>query len=271
MNITIEAIINQTTEGAHIVDVTPHMAQQLLEISNFDNRNVKNSVVNKYSKLMQSGDWLFSSETIAVSKTGRLLNGQHRLLAVIQSGRSQKFLFATGFDDAVFAVLDRGAVRTASDALRKDKMLIQCATLACRLRGSNTVTDPEIDSMANLIENEHKALINHCNARTKTFSSAPFRLAAVARIKSGADMDYVLGLYRNLALSHCEKLPPVGHALLRAFINGRLSHSSGGQLQLINCCVAWKLFDPASKGISRISVKYSDRSAKEIVSAVGGA
>lgn len=258
-------------EGAEVVEVTPEIARRLIETSNRDNRKIKPNVVKKYAKIMSNGHWKFSPETISISKSGRLLNGQHRMLAVIESGVTCRFLFATGFDDEVFSVLDRGAVRTRADALKMDKKLAECAALVCRLGAAgrtNLITDAEVSYAADCIEDTHADLMEFCNTSARVFSTAPFRLAAVARVISGEDMGYVFDLYRNLVLSHTEVLPPIGHAAVRAVFTGRL-FSAGGHVQPTNCCAAWDIFNPKSGYKSKIVISYKEQVATEIVQGVG--
>ena len=65
--------------------LTPERAEELLE-NNHHNRKITQQRVREYSKEMMSGLWLYNGESIIVSESGRLLDGQHRLLAVIDSG-----------------------------------------------------------------------------------------------------------------------------------------------------------------------------------------
>ena len=66
--------------------VTPEMAEKWLS-SNADNqRQLKKARVEKYAKEMLDGMWLYNGESIVISESGRLLDGQHRLSAVIKAG-----------------------------------------------------------------------------------------------------------------------------------------------------------------------------------------
>lgn len=258
-------------EEVQIIDVTPEIASDLLQHANFGNRNPKPSVVKKYARLMANGDWRFSPETISVSKTGRLLNGQHRMMAVVMSGVTCRFLFATGFDDDVFSVLDRGATRTMADALGIQKELSESAALLIRLHNKGTpgmTTDADVHRAAMLIKDEHEWLMSFCNSRIKVFSSAPFRLAAVARIMNGDDRSYVSNMYRNLVMARTEMLPPIGHAAVRAVMTGRLV-GGGGQTQPTNAVTAWSVFDKFLSNKSKIYVSFSPDRAFEIVRATG--
>jgi len=59
----------------------------------------------------------FNGEAIQVSTEGLLLNGQHRLSAVIQSGVTVKMLIVWGVEPESFKTMDQGRVRKASDVL----------------------------------------------------------------------------------------------------------------------------------------------------------
>lgn len=99
------------------VTVEPIDAERWLD-QNEANRNVRQRVVNGYSRDMEAGQWLTTGETIKFDKAGNLLDGQHRLTSIVQTGIAQRLLLVHGLDPAVRTVIDTGAVRTGGDALR---------------------------------------------------------------------------------------------------------------------------------------------------------
>ena len=100
--------------------ITPELAKNLLE-KNISNRNLKQKTVDKYTRDMQLGNWLEDTgELISISVLGVLLNGQHRLHAVIKSNTSQKMHIATGLPDEVFKVIDTGSSRNPTDIFHID-------------------------------------------------------------------------------------------------------------------------------------------------------
>lgn len=82
------------------------------------NRSMRPRVVNAYAGDMQRGEWMVTGETIKFSKTGELLDGQHRLQAIYESGFAQRLLVVRGLEPATRTVIDTGAPRSAADALR---------------------------------------------------------------------------------------------------------------------------------------------------------
>jgi len=97
-------------------EVSPLVAEKMLE-KNYNNRNVTKSNVTFLSKQMEDGKWLFDGQPIRFDSFGRLLDGQHRLNAIIKSGTTQKFLIVSGIESESFKVMDTGKNRSSGDAL----------------------------------------------------------------------------------------------------------------------------------------------------------
>jgi len=97
-----------------LVEFTPTVAEGFLK-GNHGNRNVRPHVVSNYARQMKQGLWNIGESMICVSPEGKLLNGQHRLLAVIESGATVKMYVRWGVAEAEYATMDRGEVRKASD------------------------------------------------------------------------------------------------------------------------------------------------------------
>ena len=95
--------------------ITPSIAKSLLE-RNVSNRRINEGRLLAYTKDMINGKWKEgTAEPIKISKTGIILDGQHRLLAIVKSNCSILCHVAENLEDAVFDVLDTGKSRNASD------------------------------------------------------------------------------------------------------------------------------------------------------------
>lgn len=96
------------------VFVTPDMAQSLLE-RNTHNRPVSQPVVNQYAYDMLAGLWRESPVPIIFEKDGGpLLDGQHRLLAVVEAGVGVWFWIVWDAPREVQADVDQGSIRPAA-------------------------------------------------------------------------------------------------------------------------------------------------------------
>lgn len=96
------------------VDVTPQMATKWLE-GNVHNRPIRDGVVLRYANSMRCGLWRKTPEPIMFDTKDYLINGQHRLWAVIESGRTIPFFICYGVDPSVMLVLDQGTARSAHE------------------------------------------------------------------------------------------------------------------------------------------------------------
>lgn len=110
--------INQPTNkpSFSIVYITPDMARRLLE-SNTRNRPVAPRIVATYARDMKDGNWQITGEGIKIATDGTLLDGQHRLHAIIKADTAVPMLVARGIPNEAQGVMDTGRKRTAADAL----------------------------------------------------------------------------------------------------------------------------------------------------------
>lgn len=100
-----------------LTTVSPELANRWLK-KNVSNRRVRKLHVERLAKDMSEGRWKLTGEPITFDENGNLQNGQHRLLAIIESGASLELLVVRGVPADSFDVIDQGSQRTAADALR---------------------------------------------------------------------------------------------------------------------------------------------------------
>lgn len=241
--------------------VTPSIAAQWLSDEiNVGNRRLRPGLVKKYDLTMSSGHWLLAPEPLVFSIAGRLMNAQHRLRAIVSSGRAQQLMIVRGVDPSVYRVLDRGASRSAADALGIDKKLAEVARLAAHLvqtysAALRTCTDPQISTMADLFGESHVALMEECSTATKFFSSAPIRLAACIADVVENNRGHAFPIYRNMVLGHISELPPIAQGFMGAVLRGGV-HSGGGQrTQFENLVRASAVFDPSRASNAKTQIR----------------
>lgn len=98
--------------------ITPELAQSLLN-QNTHNRNIRMPLVWQYSADMSNGKWKRNTaETIKIASSGRILDGQHRLKAVVHSNTCQYMDIVYDMDASVFDVIDTGKSRNAGDVFK---------------------------------------------------------------------------------------------------------------------------------------------------------
>jgi len=97
-------------------EVSPDRARALLATMVDNNRPITLSRVKKYArKMKKEGVWKSTSQGLIIDWFGRLGNGMHRLLAVIESGVTIEVDVTYGEDPANFVIWDKGKERTLND------------------------------------------------------------------------------------------------------------------------------------------------------------
>ncbi|WP_336214460.1 hypothetical protein [Nonomuraea sp. LPB2021202275-12-8] len=102
--------------------VTPDVAERLLEL-NTHNRNMRERTRDAYSRDMDADNWPFNGDTLCLGRDGDvldaiLLDGQHRLNAIIASGVSMWMLVVYGLEVSTQETMDNNILRQVSDHLR---------------------------------------------------------------------------------------------------------------------------------------------------------
>lgn len=96
--------------------ITPMMAQAFLEV-NPGNRPIRQSHVGYFEEQLRDGTFHLTHQGIAFDESLQLLDGQHRLLAIANTGITAQLFVTRGLPRATFAGIDGGRKRTAADNL----------------------------------------------------------------------------------------------------------------------------------------------------------
>lgn len=102
----------------YLVKMTPEAAQEILATNTKGQRTIAKGTVEKYASDMGTEDWQFNGAAVLISSKNELLDGQHRLSAIIESGRSQIMLVVRGVDADAMATIDAGRGRSYADILK---------------------------------------------------------------------------------------------------------------------------------------------------------
>lgn len=99
------------------VSLTPETATQLLEHNQL-NRPLRDRHVMRIASQIKEGKWKFNGDTIKIAKGGDILDGQHRLWAVIESKTPVDTIIIHDIERDAFATIDTiRSLRNASDVL----------------------------------------------------------------------------------------------------------------------------------------------------------
>lgn len=173
------------------VNINPMIATEMLKKNNA-NRTLGNCISSKYAKDMIDGNWqlLPSSMAISINEEGVLLDGQHRLRAIIKANKEIPFL-----------------VFTLSEAKNAQE---------CMFDQQKKRTDADVLGVRAGDYNRIKALINFCYGQESKHFSIPQIKTLIESCDKGK-LNILLKLPANYRACNCNNTIPVG-ALIGAFI-----------------------------------------------------
>ncbi|MFH0241805.1 hypothetical protein ACGRHY_05045 [Streptomyces sp. HK10] len=99
-----------------VLDVSPQLATEWLT-RNTNNRPLSKKTVQQLAGQIQRGEWQLTHQGIAFDEDGTLIDGQHRLAAIVKAGITVPLTVTHGVPRTAFTVMDTGRKRTGRDAL----------------------------------------------------------------------------------------------------------------------------------------------------------
>lgn len=122
------------------MDVDPGTAAHWLQ-NNFVNRPISQDIIDAYARDMTNGVWVATHQGIAFNDQDHLIDGQHRLSAIVKSGITVRMMVTFGLPSKIegkemttMDCVDRGKQRSVADQLKiqhgikKGSVIAQVAT-----------------------------------------------------------------------------------------------------------------------------------------------
>lgn len=103
-----------STYRGRVETITPEMAIKWLE-KNTDNRVLTQSKVDAYAADILAGKWILTGDPIQFNVLGEMINGQHRLWAIVQADQAIECYVVRGLPVEAKLVIDTGAKRTLAN------------------------------------------------------------------------------------------------------------------------------------------------------------
>ena len=126
--------------------ITPEKAQFYLEKNFENNRKISRNNLEELKKEMRNSRFILSDSAICFDTDGTLVNGQHRLMAVVQTGMTQPFLVVKNMPSKSKQIMDVGKSRCMSDRITVSGVRISrrdCATIRHAMAALNSTTGTE--------------------------------------------------------------------------------------------------------------------------------
>ncbi|WP_372918731.1 hypothetical protein [Sandarakinorhabdus sp.] len=244
-----------TPVTGRLVLVTPDMAREWLTYNNI-NRRIRRPVVALYAAIMRANHWRATHQGIAFSSTN-LIDGQHRLLAIIELNISQWMMVFVEQQDDTFGVLDHGYNRTLRDDLREDSRIVDPATFIHRLLNGRHVgpTAFEVQAVLRSMRDPLHAILNASGTSAKDRGVAPLRAAAALRwISANApDRAYIVGQWHAWLTLDIPAMSPRVQGMLKRIDTG-FSSKDPGSVSEMRTAIGWIGLNPKRRSQKKVIV-----------------
>lgn len=116
MNAIVSNIGQLGEPSMQVVLITPELARKWLG-RNSGNRPLKLGHVARLATAIRNGKWKLTGDAVRFSDTGKLIDGQHRLQAIVEAEMPVQCVVMNGLNDDIFDVIDSGSPRSKADAV----------------------------------------------------------------------------------------------------------------------------------------------------------
>ena len=240
--------------------IGPVQAAELLR-KNITNRPLRKSWVKTLASRIDAGEWLVTHQGIAITTDNELIDGQHRLNAIVMSGKAVEVNISYDCDPASFLVIDAGIKRTSADHLRISPMLAAVGKLLMRLPMHSLkpqFSDQQLQTALEWAKGPIERVMEIGTTRTAR-SSAPIIMALAVHLM--ADRHEVLPQYGAFKTLDFDSMEPSVQSLTRQVMGGQ-ARATQGEWDL--ACRTWRAFDPANWAHAKVQLKDTTTAITEM-------
>lgn len=253
-----------------IETITPLYAKKLLSL-NKNNRPVNKYRVSAYASDMKNGCWQLTHQGILIGKNGNVIDGQHRLYAVIESGASINTLVSISdeIDSPLNCMVDTQMTRAQSFITGKSQMLIATSNAAIESTIGNwnrtaSIGTTEKNRVLVIIEPYFNDLMSGSKTSCTGITSASVIIGAIANMYSDdSNYDYVIQQFNAMRSADFQNLSTMSGSFFRQVAIDRVKYT---RKELV--ARSFRAFDYKRRNLSRLQVKDSDFASEEAASVI---
>lgn len=201
---------------AEVLTITPAMADMMLE-KNIGNRKLSPSLVREYASYIRQGLWQENGQAIQITTDGFVVDGQHRLSAVVLADKPISVLVVTveatdgqGELNAIGMAIDRNKPRGHVDISGIDTRSDQVAAALIRVLMPNGQVKAKNTALrANVyydLKDSIDAVVHGASRTARLYSRAIIKGTLALRYYQGYDH---VDEYRNACLMRMKDLPEI--------------------------------------------------------------
>jgi hypothetical protein len=243
-----------------LVKVTPEMAAKFL-LKNDGNRKLREQHAAGLARAIENGKYQLTHQAAAVTKKGRLIDGQHRMRAIIMAGKPVEMFIAYDVPDDTFAVLDAGMPRKMHERLQSDpKKTSVCTSLFRIMVRNGKAQEYEVEMMLEIFEGALSKWSQLPKLGTlkgfTTFHNAAvaLRIAMALEEKDADEVNRILWVLERISKGDLVGAPPIIHAFYRQMSEGVSNPDLSVSPMTDQFCRAWIAFNADNQSTPRLQI-----------------
>lgn len=184
--------------------VTPLMASAWLENIDPMQRKVRPTKVKQFESMLKKGELMCTHQGLLISEKGTLLDGQHRLHAIVNTGISAKLMVTRNAPQSLMSYLDGGTPRTDADRLNVSPDVVAVANCLARFgRPAYEVTASVKQQVIAVVGERVQELRAFAPTCVRNLTVAQVRAAVVLHMhdERSARRTHAMNQYRAITLS----------------------------------------------------------------------
>lgn len=247
-----------------VMEITPAQAAEFLKM-NCSNRAVRPSWVRRLTDIIQRGEWMLTHQGIAITADNKLLDGQHRLKAIVASGQTVQMNVSFDCEPQSYMVVDGGVKRTTADHLAVPPGLVAVARLLFRLPNRTDATPPTSAQVAGVLAWSKDVIeeVRVIGATKTKRTSASVQMPLVVHLMAGrAEVLPAFLAFRDLDF---DSMPLSVKSLTKQVMDG--AASARNNTWDLSARV-WRAFDPAAWANSKVQIKDVNAACAEMAKVV---
>lgn len=207
--------------SVNIESITPTRAAHFLGF-NTDNRRVRPQRVKHYAEQIRNGTWHVTGDTIKFDKNGRLIDGQHRLLAIVEADTTVEAAIVRGLEPGAVRGIDQNSVRSYSDYLTSELggEASEMRLLASAGHWVRTLEFPgmEFTNLYDARYNDMDTMLSHVAAHPRLANSVQY-VNTLGRVGRGLPAKSVMAALHYLFV---QKDPILADAFIKGVLTGEM-------------------------------------------------
>jgi hypothetical protein len=243
-------------------NVTPQAGAKMLE-RNKGNRDIRQHRVDYFVDLLTRGEFKCTHQGIAIAPDGNLLDGQHRLWAIVTSGIAADMMVAHNVDPDTYTAIDTAAKKTNADLLRVDRRITEVAGFIIKFVHSVAAGPDRVGkALDGPVGQAIRTLVQGHQTTKARVSAVPIKAAVVARMLDiPANTNRLCELYRAFVARDYPSLNKSTQSFLRQIDDtARVRPGDAHQIFIR----AWRAFDVEKPHLAKLTIKDSEVVADEV-------